>query len=350
MSSESGKIGENGNLAEGDRGNELMLVQEPVSFGDSSDVSLTSRAQRQRNLQDLLRLSTQMTVQRPVVGEPLDQERRLFLEQALKSLAVYVVDMLVRAVKVLHKASTLSLDDDPSECEAALDDILDHVDHIDFANDFHKIGGFSILPSCLNSPHVSVRWRTAQLVGELTQNNRYCQHHALEVGLLPALLSLLDCDPDQVVRVKALYAVSCLVRNNEQALKIFREHDGFSVLLRALQSDVDKLRVKAAFFLSALKQPHVLEELLKMGFVELFATLVSCDMSPATEHLLSALLTLVTDCSAARTECRRPELGLRSRLVQLVEDCRNKEEYQEVCKYSQDLLALIFEDDFGEDR
>ncbi|KAJ8898504.1 hypothetical protein PR048_003864 [Dryococelus australis] len=261
-------------------------------------------------------------------------QRRQFLEVALKSLSVDVIEVLLKAIKVLNEAGNLDPDDDPSECEAALEEILEYVDRIDFANDFHKIGGFSILHACLNSPHASIRWRTAQLVAELTQNNPYCQHHVLEASLLPVLLSLLDSDNSQMVRIKSLYALSSLVRNNEVALKAFQQLDGFSVLLRALQSDVEKLQVKVAFFLSALKQDDVREELLKMGFVELFATLVSREVSHATEHLLSALLMVVTDSPVAQAECRRPEFQLRRCLVELQDSCCGKEEYQvQQCRF-----------------
>lgn len=47
-------------------------------------------------------------------------------------------------------------------------------------------------------------------------------------------------------------SVSGLVRDNEEALKEFGNADGYSVLLRALQSDVVKLNIKAAFLLTAL--------------------------------------------------------------------------------------------------
>jgi len=77
-------------------------------------------------------------------------------------------------------------------------------------SDFHKIGGFHILPLLLSSRHAELRWRTADLIATLTQNNPYCQNAVLEVNLLPLLLKLLDdALEDEQVRIKALYAVSC---------------------------------------------------------------------------------------------------------------------------------------------
>lgn len=76
-------------------------------------------------------------------------------------------------------------------------------------SDFHKIGGTSILKPCLDSVHSSLRWRGAELIAELCQNNPYCQKKVLESGVLPTLLSMIDTDINDVVRIKALYAVSC---------------------------------------------------------------------------------------------------------------------------------------------
>ena len=77
-----------------------------------------------------------------------------------------------------------------------------------FCPDFHKIGGFEFLSSLFRSSHTGLRWRAAFLLGTVVQNNPYCQERALEMGLLPMLLQLVDKDPDMKVRVKALFAAS----------------------------------------------------------------------------------------------------------------------------------------------
>jgi len=77
-------------------------------------------------------------------------------------------------------------------------------------SDFHRIGGFHILPILLSSRHAELRWRAADLIATLTQNNPYCQRAVLEIKLLPRLIKLLDdASEDEHVRVKALYALSC---------------------------------------------------------------------------------------------------------------------------------------------
>jgi len=76
--------------------------------------------------------------------------------------------------------------------------------------DFQKIGGLHILPSLLKSSHSGIRWRAAALIATLTQNNPYCQQEVLNMQLLPLLLQIVNSSSeDELVRIKALYALSC---------------------------------------------------------------------------------------------------------------------------------------------
>lgn len=131
------------------------------------------------------------------------------MKQTLSSLSCNVIEEIQKAIKLLSNVIDLRADDDTSEHESALERIADFVDNIDIANDFYKIGGFSIFGPCLNSPHSSIRWRAADLIAELAQNNPFCQEKFLETGLFPTLLNMIDTDPAESVRIKALYAVSC---------------------------------------------------------------------------------------------------------------------------------------------
>merc|ERR1719283_796171 len=81
----------------------------------------------------------------------------------------------------------------------------------------------------------------------------------------------LEKDPANLVRIKGLYAISCTVREHEANRKEFLEkHDGFSVLLRASQSDVEKLQIKSIFLMTSIvtSEPSSCELLWRMGIVE----------------------------------------------------------------------------------
>ena len=120
--------------------------------------------------------------------------------------------------------------------------------------DFHKIGGFALFESLFRSESSAIRAATCHLIATIVQNNPYCQKIALQDNIMTSLLSILSQDPSEQVRVKALYAISCLVREDEAAQEAFLKADGLSHVMRVLQSDVtlDKLHVKAAFLVSNL--------------------------------------------------------------------------------------------------
>lgn len=150
-------------------------------------------------------------------------------------MTVDLIEVISKSLTTLTGVKDLKPDDDADEYEEALETISDIVDNIDLANgknsfmlvksfisitnliltnsflvpDFHKMGGFDVLVSCLKSSHTSLQWRTAELIAELNQNNPYCQSHSLSSGLLRILLEMVDNGASEAVRVKALYAVSC---------------------------------------------------------------------------------------------------------------------------------------------
>jgi hypothetical protein len=65
-----------------------------------------------------------------------------------------------------------------------------------------------------------------------------------------------------------------------------------------------------------------------MGFVEQLVGLVGQGCQPALEHILSALLALVTDHAPSLNECRQPRLQLRSTLRNLLEQNQGQEQRQ----------------------
>ena len=132
-----------------------------------------------------------------------------------------------------------------------------------------------------------------------------------------------------------------LIRDNEEGLKEFSDRDGYSVLLRALQSDLEKLNIKSAFLLSALcnKNHYVKDELIKMGYVEQLIGQIAIqiqkdrnnDQTGTSEHYLSALLSLVQNHEESQNICKRPDLRFREILDCIIENTKDKDEYR-VCK------------------
>ena len=69
-----------------------------------------------------------------------------------------------------------------------------------------------------------------------------------------------------------------IVRGHPTSLKYIDTNDGYSVLLRAMQSSVEKLQIKSAFLLSSLcsrnNSNDIKYTLVKMGFIEQSAGLL----------------------------------------------------------------------------
>uniref|UniRef100_UPI001A9DCDB8 hsp70-binding protein 1-like n=1 Tax=Ictidomys tridecemlineatus TaxID=43179 RepID=UPI001A9DCDB8 len=121
-----------------------------------------------------------------------------------------------------------------------------------------------------------------------------------------------------------------LVREQEAGLLQFLRLDGFSVLMRAMQQQVQKLKVKSAFLLQNLLVGHPEHKgtLCSMGMVQQLVALVRTEHSPFHEHVLGALCSLVTDFPQGVRECREPELGLEELLRHRCQLLQQHEEYQ----------------------
>lgn len=88
-----------------------------------------------RDLQGLLKFALQGTANEdPTTMTPMSEERRQWLEDALKGMSVNIVEELTKALQTLNPERLNSLDEDPKPMEEALEIIIDYVDSIDTAN------------------------------------------------------------------------------------------------------------------------------------------------------------------------------------------------------------------------
>ncbi|XP_037277683.2 hsp70-binding protein 1 [Rhipicephalus microplus] len=310
-------------------------------------------ARNPKNLPALLNFCVRNTVAEDVPSSStatMDPERRKWLEEAMSDMTVSPVEEMQKNLNVIKE--TLSQHRESGQApteescctlESALESITDYVGSIDYAKDFHKIGGFDVLEELLCFPNSEVQSGACELVAELVQNNPYCQKQAAQC--LKFLLRLMD-STQETLRLKALYAVSCLVRHNISVYLEFEKSDGFSALLRALQSDSLRLKTKAGFLLSSLcsQQERSRDTLIRMGFVEQLAAMLRHEPGAHREHLLSTLDTLVSECPSAREECRRPELQLEDTLCTGLASSRGREELREEYDHSARILAMCFQD------
>ncbi|XP_011142480.1 hsp70-binding protein 1 isoform X2 [Harpegnathos saltator] len=349
-----------------------LSIEGPSTSNNAEHISLPlqpllNQPRQPTNLQGLLKYAIDVAQFEDIENKsqiyPLDEEKKTFLNNALSSLTVNVIEELQEDIKILSGIVNLKTDGDSSIYENALNRISHHIDNIDIANDFYKIGGFSVLQLCLDCSHSNIRWRIADIIAELAQNNPFCQEKILDTGLFPILLSMVDTDVSEHTKVKALYAISCIVRENSTSLKYMEINDGYSVLLRALQSPVEKLQIKSAFLLSNLcskeDSSDIKHILIKMGFIEqAVGLLLRCNLQlEIREQLLRMLYSMVNDnFLPALEELRRPQLRLKYILDSLLdnfennqnEESENNQDEKEICI---ELLKKIFpESDISQER
>ncbi|XP_053675291.1 hsp70-binding protein 1 [Anopheles nili] len=315
-----------------------------MASGDNPD-----QPRNPRNLQGLLKFAMEATknedAPHPAQLAEMDEERRRFLEEALKSLTFDVVQELEKAMKLL-----LDKDSDNDAKAEAIDTVIEFVQDMDTANDFFKVGGFYIIKPGLESPSAPVRSGTLQLVGELAQNNPFCQQHLLELNILAKLTELLSDEPS--VAQQAMHAISCMVRNYEPCLAAFIEIGGLECILGCIQTDNDKLRIKSSFLMASLctELAPVRDEFIKLNAVErvMAAVKPTKDFDAKLETALSTL-NVLTECQEGIRRCR--ERSLKEKLETIVKLNAGKEECQEQIEYAETLLKRCFSDENeGTDR
>ncbi|XP_024527110.1 hsp70 nucleotide exchange factor FES1 [Selaginella moellendorffii] len=155
-------------------------------------------------------------------------------------------DLMRIAIKDL-KNSSLSVD----EHKRALDELLELVEPIDNANDLNKLGGLEAVIDVLQSPEEDIRVAAAWVLGKASQNNRLVQSQILQMETLPALMKMVTATSEEEA-VKALYAVSAVIRNYPAGHEAFYEQGGARLLQELLSSSSTSQRLmKKALFLVA---------------------------------------------------------------------------------------------------
>ncbi|XP_029364835.1 hsp70-binding protein 1 [Echeneis naucrates] len=325
-----------------------------------------------QNLQGVLQLAVEAgsAAEGPAPAEPMSEERKTWLREALADVCkgqMDEVEQMKQCLAVLRKEEISENEregeegrddeEDEDERESAFEMLSELCENLDNARDLMILGGLELCFSrYLCHVQSGLRWRAAQLIASCSQNMPQVQEHLLSMGALERLLQLTDSDPHPTVRVKALYAVSCLVREQEAGLQVFLSHDGFSVLMRGMQSENEKVRTKSAFLLLNLltSHPEQKDTVVSMGMVQQLVSVLRTPHSPFHEHVLGALCCLVEDCPQGLKDCMNPDLGLEELLRQRAKELQGKEESQEELDFCEHLRSMCVRgqqsDDNGMDR
>lgn len=175
--------------------------------------------------------------------EPMDRDRQVWLQQAIANMTVDTTRQLLENL-ALVKETIANMAKNPNgdipvqkTCDA-IEVLTDLCEEIDYAADFAKLDGFSVFSSLIGCQYEDMTVKACGLIAALAQNNPICQDMALNTRLLEKLIEFVDLK-DNLTHIKArsyaLYAISSIIRSNQEVRSHFETHlEGLSVLLKLL--------------------------------------------------------------------------------------------------------------------
>ncbi|XP_052172530.1 uncharacterized protein LOC127788384 [Diospyros lotus] len=227
-----------------------------------------------------------------------EEDRRWFME-AMQAQTVDVVRRM-KEISLVMQTPEQVLEEQgvtAADLEDMLDELQEHVESIDMANDLHSIGGLVPLLGYLKNSHSNIRAKAAEVVTTIVQNNPRSQQLVMESNGLEPLLSNFTSDPDVTARTKALGAISSLIRHNKPGIVAFRLANGYAALRDALSSENVKFQRKALNLIHYLLHENHLDcdVVTELGFPRIMMHLASSEDADVREAALRGLLELARD-------------------------------------------------------
>ncbi|KAJ1389989.1 TOG domain [Sesbania bispinosa] len=234
-----------------------------------------------------------------------EEDRRWFME-AMQAQTMDVVKRMKEITLVMQTPQQVLEDQGvtPADIEEMLDELQEHVESIDMANDLHSIGGLVPLLGYLKNSHANIRAKAAEVVTTIVQNNPRSQQLVMEANGFEPLVSNFSSDPDVNVRTKSLGAISSLIRHNKPGITAFRLANGYAGLKDALTSENVRFQRKALNLIHYLLHENssdcnIVNEL---GFPRILMHLASSEDADVREAALRGLLELARDTKDGSAE------------------------------------------------
>ncbi|CAA7396046.1 unnamed protein product [Spirodela intermedia] len=167
------------------------------------------------------------------------EARRLQIKEVIEKLKMPSdADLMRIAINDLNK-STTSLEDR----QRALNELLILVEPIDNANDLNKLGGLVAVIRELENSVPEIRTTSAWVIGKASQNNPLVQDQVLSLGALNVLMKMVQSSYVEE-SLKALYAISALIRNNNNGQALFYAEDGCVTLQDIMRNSMVDIRLQ----------------------------------------------------------------------------------------------------------
>ncbi|KAL1195870.1 hypothetical protein V5N11_027731 [Cardamine amara subsp. amara] len=244
-----------------------------------------------------------------------EEDRQWFMEamqgHTIDSISrMKMISQIMKTPEQVLEAQGVTSDD----LEGMLDELQEHVESIDLANDLNSIGGLVPLLSYLKNSNAIIRAKAADVLTTVVQNNPRSQQLVMEANGFEPLLTNFTSDPDIRVRTKALGAISSLIRHNQPGITAFRLANGYAGLRDALVSGTVRFQRKALNLIHYLLQESnsdckIVRDL---GFPRIMIHLASNQDFEVREFALRGLLELAREESERNLD--RADVNLRQLL------------------------------------
>ena len=150
-------------------------------------------------------------------------------------------------------SNRFAAEEEEDERVFVLEELRDRLESVDNAKDLGAIGGLTpLLEGIQSEKWEEIRAMSAECVAVSVQNHPEAQKNAMSCDALRVLLLALQSEKhlNKKSNAKVIYALSCLVRGNQEVMGMFVKSDGIESLAKSgLASSVIKTRVKAATLL-----------------------------------------------------------------------------------------------------
>ncbi|AEE74754.1 Armadillo-type fold [Arabidopsis suecica] len=267
--------------------------------------------------------------------------------EAMQSQTVDVVKRMKEITLVMQTPEQVLVEHGvtPEDIQDLLDELQEHVESIDMANDLHSIGGLVPLLSFLKNSHANIRAKAADVVSTIVQNNPRSQELVMETNALESLLSNFTSDTDIHARTQALGAISSLIRHNKPGVTAFKLANGYAGLRDALASDSVRFQRKALNLLQYLLQEDDSDRSIAtgLGFPRVMMHLASSDDAEIREAALRGLLELSREKNDGSSSIDKSDEKLRQLLEERIKGITlMSQEDLETVKEERQLVDLLW--------
>ncbi|KAJ1685860.1 hypothetical protein LUZ63_017250 [Rhynchospora breviuscula] len=278
-----------------------------------------------------------------------DEDRRWFME-AMQAQTVDVVRRMKEITLVMSTPDDVlqSQGVTPDDIHNMLDELHEHVESIDMANDLHSVGGLVPLLGYLRSPHANLRAKAADVVSTIVQNNPKSQQLVMEANGLDPLLTNFNSDSSIASRTKALGAISSLIQHNKPGITAFRLANGYAALKDALSSDDVRFQRKALNLIKYLLHENSADcsIVTELGIPRQMVNLASSADSDVREAALGGLLELAKDKkSGALADEEKLKSVLQSRIDGI---CEMSQDQLEAAREERQLVDSLWKECYDE--